>query len=66
MNPELKAGEKLRALLKQENKTQEEFAFEFGTDIRNVSRWINDGIKKIATIQALAEHFKVKFTDFFE
>ena len=61
----LRAGEKLRLLLKEQELTQEEFAFDFNTDIRNVNRWINEGIKKIRTIQDLAEYFHIGFVDFF-
>ncbi|MBQ7646446.1 MAG: helix-turn-helix transcriptional regulator [Clostridia bacterium] len=61
----LRAGEKLRLLLKEQELTQEEFAFDFNTDIRNVNRWINEGIKKIRTIQDLAEYFHISFVDFF-
>lgn len=53
------AGEVLRKLIKDNYKSQEDFAFEFGTDIRNVSRWINNGINKVSTLQELAERFNV-------
>lgn len=53
------AGEVLRKLIKDNYKSQEDFAFEFGTDIRNVSRWINNGINKVSTLQELAERFSV-------
>lgn len=51
------AGEVLRKLIKDNYKSQEDFAFEFGTDIRKVSRWINNGINKVSTLQELAERF---------
>ena len=53
------AGEVLRKLIKDNYKSQEDFAFEFGTDIRNVSRWINNGLNKVSTLQELAERFNV-------
>lgn len=53
------AGEVLRKLIKDNYKSQEDFAFEFGTDIRNVSRWINNGINKVSTLQELSERFNV-------
>ena len=38
----LVAGANLKRLIKNsEYKTQEEFAFEFGTDVRTVGRWVN-------------------------
>ena len=53
------AGEILRQLIKENYPSQEEFAFDFGTDIRNVSRWINNGINKLSTLQELALKFNV-------
>ena len=32
-------------------RTQEEFAFEFGAEIRTVSRWVNGGLKNVDTIE---------------
>ena len=40
-DPGLVAGANLKRLIKNSKyKTQEEFAFEFGTDVRTVGRWI--------------------------
>ena len=61
----LRAGNKLRKLIKETYPTQEDFAFDYPMDIRTVSRYINDGINKINVIQELAEFFDVPFTDFF-
>ncbi len=36
-------------------RTQEEFAFEFGAEIRTVSRWVNGGLKNIDTIEEIEE-----------
>lgn len=60
-----KAGENLRKLIQDNYESQEEFAFEFGMDIRTVSRYVNQGISKIDTIQELAEFFDVEFMFFF-
>ncbi|HIU90934.1 MAG TPA: helix-turn-helix transcriptional regulator, partial [Candidatus Fimimonas merdipullorum] len=35
------------------------FAYEFGTDVRTVSRWINRGVKNLDTLQQLADFFGV-------
>lgn len=59
------AGEVLRRLIKENFPSQEEFAFEFGTDIRTVSRYINKGITKVTTIQELAEYFSISIKEFF-
>ena len=45
--------------------TQEEFAYDYGTDIRTVSRYVNQGINKIDIVQELAEFFGVDFASFF-
>lgn len=59
------AGEVLRRLIKDNYPSQEEFAFEFGADIRTVSRYINEGIGKVLTIQELAMFFNVSLREFF-
>ena len=61
----LLAGKKLRELIKENCFTQEDFADDFGLDIRSVNRYINNGISKVATIQQLAVYFDVPFTVFF-
>lgn len=58
------AGEVLRKLIKENYSSQEEFAYDFGADIRTVSRYINDGITKFNTIQELAMFFDVSMRDF--
>lgn len=58
------AGEVLRKLIKENYSSQEEFAFEFGADIRTVSRYINDGIGKVATLQEMAMFFHVNLREF--
>lgn len=62
----LLAGARLRQLIKENYSSQEEFAFDYPMDLRTVSRYINNGITKIDTIQELAEFFKVPFIRFFE
>lgn len=61
----LLAGEKLRKLISENYNSQEEFAFDFGADLRTVSRYINSGINKVNVLQELAEHFKVDIKYFF-
>ncbi len=62
---EKNAGEVLRLLIQENYATQQDFADDYVTDIRNVSRYINEGIKKVSTIQSLAEFFNVEVTRFF-
>lgn len=56
----LVAGANLKRLIKESKyRTQEEFAFEFCTDVRTVGRWINRGIKNLDTIQQIADFFGI-------
>ena len=65
-DPALLAGANLKRLIKNSRwKTQEEFAFEFGTDVRTVGRWIRGGINSLATIQQLAVFFDIDWRAFF-
>ena len=62
----LVAGANLKRLIKaSEYGTQEEFAFEFGTDVRTVGRWVNHGIKNLDTLEQLADFFGVDVLSFF-
>lgn len=40
-------------------RTQEEFAFEFGAEIRTVSRWVNGGLKNVDTIEEIEEFLEL-------
>lgn len=61
------AGQTLKRLIKENNyPSQEEFAYDYGADIRTISRYINNGINKIDVIQELAEFFDVPFEYFFQ
>ena len=65
-DPGLQAGTHLKSLIKESKwKTQEDFAFDFGVDVRTVRRWINQGISNIYTIWELAEFFDVDALTFF-
>lgn len=59
-----KAGNALRRLIQENYATQEDFAYDYGLDIRSVSRYVNSGISKIDTIQELADFFMVDYTEF--
>ncbi len=60
----LKAGNYLRRLIQDHYDTQEEFALDFGAELRTVSRWINQGINALDRIQQLAAFFEVDSHDF--
>ena len=66
LSPQQRAGNALRRLIQENYPSQEAFAYDSNLDIRTVSRYINNGINKIDTIQELADFFKVDFTDFFK
>lgn len=66
MSPQQIAGEVLRKLIRENYPSQEEFAYDYGIDIRTLSRYINQGINKIDVIQELARFFKLDFVDFFK
>lgn len=62
----LVAGANLKRLIKESKYgTQEEFAFEFGADVRTIGRWINHGIDKLSTIMQIAEFFGIDVLDIF-
>jgi transcriptional regulator with XRE-family HTH domain len=60
------AGANLKRLIKNSKlKTQDEFAYEFGTDVRTIGRWVNNGVKNLDTLQQLAAFFDVDVLTFF-
>lgn len=65
LSPQMKAGLKLKKLINENYSSQEEFAFEYGCDVRTVSRYVNQGIEKIGIVQDLAMYFGVDFMNFF-
>ncbi len=66
LSKEQLAGKNLRRLLRDINITQEEFAFQYGADVRTVNRYINKGIPKVSTIQEIAEYLDVDFLEFWK
>lgn len=65
LSPQLRAGNALRRLISENYPSQEEFAYDYGADVRTVNRYVNNGINKIDVIQELAEFFDVPFEYFF-
>lgn len=63
---ERKAGQNLKRLIKECNMTQEQFAFEYGMDLRTLNRYINEGLKKTYLIAEFADYFCVAITEFFK
>ena len=66
LTPQQIAGKNLRKFISAKYKSQEDFAFEYGADIRTINRYINNGINKIDAIQDLSQYLHVSFKDFFE
>ena len=58
------AGEVLRRLIRDNYSSQEEFAYDFGADVRTVNRYVNQGINKLSVIQELACFFQVELAAF--
>lgn len=65
MDASKQAGLVLRRLIQENYPSQEEFAYEFGADIRTVSRYVNQGINKVNVLQELADFFQIELWDFF-
>lgn len=61
-----KAGQFLRRLIQKNYSSQEEFAFDFGAELRTINRYVNNGINKVNVIQELAEFFNVDVLEFFQ
>ncbi len=57
-------GNNLRRLIAENYPSQEEFAFDFGIDVRTVSRYVNNGVKDLDVIEELAAFFDVDFSFF--
>lgn len=49
-----------REIRQSRYRTQEEFAFEFGAEIRTVSRWVNGGLKNVDTIEEIEEFLEIE------
>jgi len=60
------AGHVLKQLIKENCSSQDAFAYEFGADVRTVSRYVNEGINKLNVLQELAVFFHINITDFFK
>ena len=63
--PQQKAGLVLKRLIQERYSSQEEFALDYGMELRTVSRYVNQGINKISVVQELADLFALEFEDFF-
>lgn len=63
--PQQKAGLVLKRLIQERYSSQEEFALDYGMELRTVSRYVNQGINKISVVQEPADFFALEFEDFF-
>ena len=63
--PQQKAGLVHNRFNQERYSSQEEFALDYGMELRTVSRYVNQGINKISVVQELADFFALEFEDFF-
>ena len=63
--PQQRAVLVLKRLIQERYSSQEEFALDYGMELRTVSRYVNQGINKISVVQELADFFALEFEDFF-
>ncbi len=60
-------GANLKRLIKQSKyRTQENFAYESGIDLRRLNRWLNGSISNIEDICYLADILEIDFRSLFE
>ncbi len=60
-------GANLKRLIKKSKyRTQENFSFEFGIELRRLSRWLNGSISRIEDIVYMANALEVDFRSLFE
>ena len=60
-------GINLKRLIRSSRyRTQENFAYEFGAEIRTVSRWLNAGVKNIETIEEIEDNIEIDVFELFK
>ena len=53
-------GMNLKRMIRQSRyRTQEEFSYAYGYELRTVSRWLNGGLDSLVTIEAVANFLKI-------
>lgn len=60
------AGAALRYLIKKNYSSQQEFADDFGVELRTVNRYVTTGIGKIVTIQEIADFFGMDLPEYLQ
>lgn len=55
----LVAGANLKHLLTERRMTQEDFADEFGVDVRTVRRWVKGNLYDLRQLQQIADFFEI-------
>lgn len=60
------AGIALRYLIKKNYSSQQEFADDFGVELRTVNRYVTTGIGKITTIQEIADFFGMDLPEYLQ
>ena len=60
------AGAALKYLIKKHYSSQQEFADDFGVELRTVNRYVTTGIGKIVTIQEIADFFGMDLPEYLQ
>ena len=60
------AGAALKFLIKKNYASQQEFADDFGVELRTVNRYVTTGIGKVVTIQEIADFFGMDLPEYLQ
>lgn len=58
------AGFALKHLIREHYASQQEFAEDFGVELRTVTRYVTTGIGKMMTVEEIADFFEMDLLDF--
>jgi len=54
-------GMNLKRMIRQSRyRTQEEFAYAYGYELRTISRWLNEGLDSLGKIEEVAEFLEIE------
>lgn len=60
------AGLALKSLIKEHYSSQQEFADDFGVELRTVSRYVTAGIRNMVTIEEIADFFGMDLLEYLQ
>lgn len=64
VNYAIVAGLALKHLIKKNYASQQEFAEDFGVELRTVNRYVTSGIGKLVTIEEIADFFGMDLLEY--